>query len=540
MKRFRERLNEANPDRSTWSERRWIFVPYDQLTDRLGPLSVHEPREVGIVMVETTAKGRRRRYHQQKLALLLTNQRHFALEQAQRGVAVDYRVSSDDYGEVLAQVAGERGGLIAMEPAERELRRSLRSGVDEGWMRFVRHEGWLSSAGDFADSQPKAPPYRMDRFYRAMRQKTGWLMDGDSPQGGRYSLDGENQEFWPGEPPAASPPTMEVDAITEEVVELVRQRFGDHPGAIDPPAIPATADDARAWWHWAREACMEHFGPYEDAMSVHSRTLFHTRISALLNLHRLLPVDVVADVAEMDIPLNSKEGMIRQVLGWREFVRHIHRVTDGFRQLPEGYEQWERDRTPAQSRLGADRGLPAAYWGKPSGLHCLDTVVTSVLEEGYSHHITRLMILCNIAMLLDVDPEALNEWFWVMYIDAYDWVVEPNVLGMGTFAVGDLMTTKPYVSGANYIDKMSDYCQDCAFDPKKNCPLREMYWAFLERHRAALEGNQRMALMLGMLKRRSQEKKARDRAIYRQGVRILGGADKWTPEDIEGVEESKK
>ena len=219
-------------------------------------------------------------------------------------------------------------------------------------------------------------------------------------------------------------------------------------------------------------------------MSAASRGLFHSRISALMNLHRLLPSRVVAEAAALPLPLSSQEGFVRQILGWREFVRHVHTVTDGLRAVP------------TTNFFAAQAPLPAAFWGKKSGLRCLDEVIAGVWEEGYGHHITRLMVICNLATLLGLDPRAVTDWFWVAYVDAYDWVVEPNVLGMGTFALGDLMMTKPYICGAGYIHKMSDFCGGCRFDPKRTCPITPMYWAHLSRHRKALAGNRRMAIPL--------------------------------------------
>jgi len=254
-------------------------------------------------------------------------------------------------------------------------------------------------------------------------------------------------------------------------------------------------------------------------MSTRSRGLFHTRISPLLNLHRLLPRRVVEAVTDLDIPLASKEGFIRQVLGWREFVRHVHRETEGVRQL---------DATV----LDADWPLPSAYWGTPSGLHCLDTVVRDVWDEAYSHHITRLMVLANIATLLGVRPRELSDWFWVAYADAYDWVVEPNVLGMGTYAVGDLMTTKPYVSGAGYISRMSDYCAACTFHPKTTCPLTDLYWQFLARNRDRLAGNVRVAVPLRALEKRSVAKRRRDATVLTVVRDRLAAGAPVTPDDF--------
>jgi deoxyribodipyrimidine photolyase-related protein len=237
-------------------------------------------------------------------------------------------------------------------------------------------------------------------------------------------------------------------------------------------------------------------------MSVESRSLFHTRISALLNNGRLLPARVVRDVEALAIPLASKEGFIRQVLGWREFIHHVHAQTEGFRTL---------DLEGSPNALGAKERLPRAFWGEPSGLRCLDRVVEEVWETGYGHHITRLMILSNLATLLSIDPREETDWFWVAYIDAYDWVVEPNVLGMGTFALGDLFVTKPYVSGAAYIHKMSDYCAECAFSPRKDCPITALYWDFLERHKRVLKDNPRVAMPLRSLAKRDRAQKRRDR-----------------------------
>jgi deoxyribodipyrimidine photolyase-related protein len=511
--------------------REWLFVPYDQLSDRIGLLARRDPHELGIVVVESPWKATRRPNHKQKLALILANLRHFALEQAARGVAVRHVVARGPYREALAPLAEQLGGLTVMEPAERELRVDLAPLVADGRLRLVPHEGWLTTPEQFASSQIDTPPWRMDAFYRQVRRDIGILMDGSGkPVGGKFSFDAENREPWKGDPPAPREPVFPLDPIKEEVLELVASRFDDHPGALRPEALTATREDAERLWGWAKAECMEYFGPYEDAMSIRSEGLFHTRISFLLHVHRLLPARVVEEVAALDAPLSSREGFIRQVLGWREFMRHVHVRTDGFRDLSgkgadrTGGAENSRQRLDtasvaepaAPSVLEADRTLPDAWWGAESGLACLDTVVESVLKTGYSHHITRLMILSNLATLLDVSPRELTDWFWAMYTDAFDWVVEPNVLGMGTFAAGDLMTTKPYVSGAAYIHRMSDYCDSCRFDPKRSCPITSLYWAFLARHEGRLEDNPRMRLPLATLRKRSVAKRARDARVHAQ------------------------
>ena len=421
------------------------------------------------------------------------------------------------YADALRPVLAQVGPLRVMRPAERELRAELAPLMASGGLLEIPHEGWLTPPG-FLSKIP-GPPWRMDAFYREARRATGLLMDArGKPVSGRFSFDGENRLPWPGDPPAPEPPRFHPDPITREVLDLVRDRYRAHPGTLDGTALPATAEDAARLWRWGRDLCLPHFGPFEDAMSTRSSGIFHTRISPLLHLHRLLPSRVVREVVDLPIPLASREGFVRQVLGWREFMRHVHEATDGLRKLPSGPAPlWKgRDEAgAAPSFLGAAQPLPGAFWGRfSSGLACLDQVVGDVWREGWSHHITRLMVLSNIATLLDVSPRELTDWFWVAYIDAFDWVVEPNVLGMGTFGTGDLFTTKPYVSGAAYLAKMGNYCDECTFDPKKNCPITHLYWAFLERHEPQLRSNDRMKLPLASLRKRTEAQRAVDRTVF--------------------------
>ncbi|MEM7309650.1 MAG: cryptochrome/photolyase family protein [Planctomycetota bacterium] len=514
------------------SGRRWLFVPYDQLSAAIGPLSREDPAELGIVLIESPWKAARRPYHRQKLALVLANLRHFALEQAARGVAVEHRVARGSYGDALREVAADKGVLRCQRPAERELRVDLAPLVREGLVELVPHEGWLTTTEQFRVSQRGKTPWRMEAFYRHVRREDGWLMDAEGkPLGGKLSFDADNREPWHGDPPPTPPPTFRADEVTTEVAELVSHRFAEHPGEIDLASLPATARQATSLWSWAKRHCMPLFGPYEDAMSTRSRTLFHTRVSALVHLHRLLPRTLVEDACALDIELRCKEGFVRQVLGWREFMRHVHGETDGFRRLPP--ELGEVGSPP--SFLGAANALPPAFWGRDSGLACLDEVIHGVWDEAYSHHITRLMVLSNLATLLDVSPRELTDWFWVAYTDAYDWVVEPNVLAMGTFGVGDLLTTKPYVSGAAYLNRMSDYCASCAFDPKKTCPVTPLYWAFLERHREQLGGNPRLRMPYASLRKRAPERRDADARVFRCASERLAEGHPLTPADVEAA-----
>jgi deoxyribodipyrimidine photolyase-related protein len=536
--------------------RRWLYIPYDQVTDSLGPLAREDPKTLGIVLVENPWKASRRPYHRQKLALILANLRHFALEQSQRGVAVRHAVTRGPYRTALEPLVKELGPLQVMEPAERELRADLEPLVKAKAMMFIPHEGWLTTRDQFFSGAGESPPWRMDSFYRQVRRETGILMKGGRPEGGKISFDQQNRMPWKGEPPAPSPPTFPRDPIKEEVGRMIPQLFPHHPGSLDLNHLPATSSDAQKLWEWAKHKCLPLFGPYEDAMSTRSRGIFHTRLSALLNIHRLLPRKILTEVEKMKIPLASKEGFIRQVLGWREFVRHAHSATDGFRELPRGnppvagvpgdggYRRWSGKpwpslRGPNDPDGGAEPNfldcqfpLPPAYWGEKSGLSCLDRVVEDVWAEGYSHHITRLMVLSNLATLLDVRPREITDWFWIAYTDAYDWVVEPNVLAMGTFAVGELMTTKPYISGAAYIDRMSDYCAECRFDPRNNCPIAHLYWAFLSRHERLLNKNPRLFMAMRSLAKREAGLKRKDRAVFKILQKLLSEGKAVGPENL--------
>ncbi len=517
--RFRRALARQASDETG---RRWIFVPYDQLCFEIGPLSRLEPEEAGIVLVECPAKAARRPYHKQKLALILANIRRFALEQAARGVAVRHLVARESYAATLAEVAAELGPLRCMRPAERELRAELAALVEDGALVYEEHEGFLAAPADLEAAHPKGPPWRMDRFYRQVRRRTGLLMAGGKPLGGKFSFDAENRKAWKGEPAAPELPRFAVDAITEEVGELIESRFADHPGRLDLGAVPTSSADHERLWSWFLAEALPSFGDFQDAMAIGETNLFHSRIAASLHLHRLLPRRVAADVVAAEAPLAAREGFLRQVLGWREFVRLVHEASDGFRAIPGRAPSPLDERGLAlPNELEATEPLPAAFWGEPSGLACLDRSIADVWDEGYGHHIARLMVIANIATLIGVSPRELTDWFWCAYVDAFDWVVEPNVLGMGSYALGELMTTKPYVSGANYIDRMSDHCGSCRFHPKKSCPLTPLYWNFLDRNADRLAGNQRLSLPLRNLERRAGERRRLDAEIHRRVLRAL-------------------
>lgn len=530
-------MRELYPSAEEAKARRWVFVPYDRLNDRIGPIA--DDPEAGLLFIESHAKGKARPYHHKKVLLVLSNMRHFALEQAGLGRRVLYLNAPEEYGEQLlaAQRRFGLGSILYTRPAERELRMSLQRAVAKGLQLEERPDtAWLSTAGDWqnvfgAGKPSRGRQYLMERFYRHMRQSTGTLMEDGRFAGGKLSYDDQNREPYRGQITPPPRPSFAPDEITLELVEMIQRVNPQSFGSIDGFDLPVTAAQAHDAWSFALTKLLPFFGPWEDAMSTGEPMLFHSALSALINLGRLLPRDVIADVEqayhEGKVPLASAEGFIRQILGWREFMRHMHDVTDGFRTLPQAPDPPENrtanayshllvqeiapaagDRPATPSALGAHLPLPPVYWGEQSGMFCMDTVVAQVQRQGWSHHITRLMVLSNLAVLCGFSPRELTDWFWVAYIDAYDWVVEPNVLGMATFADGGLTATKPYVSGAAYINRMSDYCGKCALDPKKtlgpgSCPFTALYWTFLERHEILLQGNQRMRMPYNTLRKKS-------------------------------------
>jgi deoxyribodipyrimidine photolyase-related protein len=522
---FYERMRRHRP-RGEHAPRRWVFIPYDQLrADH--PLLEGPPAETGVIYVETSAKPARRPYHKQKLVLLLSAMRHDALQRARRGHPVLYRFSERWYDGALDEVRAEHGveTVEALAPAEAEVREPLRS-LD--WLKLHSNSLFITDGDFYRSVFPRPGQRRLERFYRAARRRTGLLMDGDRPAGGRWNLDRENRQTWRGDPAPPDRPSFRMDAITREVVDLVEERYPEAFGTAVGFDWPVTGEQAtRMADHFFVEV-LPHFGPYEDAMADDEPRLFHSLLSASVNLGHLDPLDLCrrAEVRYRDdgAPLASVEGFVRQILGWREFVRHV-------------YEE-HRTRYAKANVLRGDLEVPGWYWGKPSGLRCLDRTVASVLATGHSHHITRLMVLSNLATLLGVSPQALNRWFWIAYVDAYEWVVTPNVVGMGTFADGGIFATKPYVSSGRYIQRMGPtLCAACRFDPRRSdgegaCPFNHLYWDFLARHRSRFGGNPRMAIPLASLRRLSKEAMAdhrRHARVWR--ARARGSARRAQPPD---------
>ncbi|MGA0352993.1 MAG: cryptochrome/photolyase family protein [Poseidonia sp.] len=499
----------------------WVWLAYDQLNMAFID-ALDLPGKVGVVLIESSHKAQRRPYHQQKLGVLLSNQRHFALELQAAGHPVMYVIGHQTYAEVLDSLSAALGCIHGVQAAERELRLEVAPLERDGRLVLHEHPGWLTPRSWFVESVGTEPPFRMDAFYRKVRQTTGWMMMDGKPVGGKYSFDAENRFPWKGDPPAPNAPVFNHDTIDAEVETLVRTHYGHHPGEVNLSMQPTSAEDVAVALAFALD-CLPNFGTYEDAMSEQSRGLFHSRLATLVNLHRVMPSRLVEAALASDAPLNSVEGFVRQMI-WREYVHHIHEVTDGFRTLEVDRStgvrgaRWDgfaaEDDEPHPNHLSQSNPLPEAYWGASSGLRCLDASVESVMDDGWTHHIPRLMVLSNIANLLDVNPRELTDWFHAAFIDAYDWVVEPNVLGMGTFALGTAMMTKPYVAGSAYINRMSDHCKSCHFHHKKTCPMTRLYWAYLHRHGPSFTGNHRMAIAMKNVAKRANEEKALDAATF--------------------------
>lgn len=475
--------------------RRWVFIPYDQLRDD-HPLLRDGPREVGVIYIETAAKPARRPYHKQKLVLLLAAMRHHALARGRAGHAVIYWFSHAWYDRALDEV-GARFGIDRIDclaPAEREVREPL---ARMELVHLLPNTLFITDTAFYRSVFRRPGQRRLETFYRAARRRTGVLMEGEEPVEGRWNFDEDNRQPWKGKPTVPARPRFAPDEVTREVIDLIAQRYPDAFGEVEAFDWPVTAHDAQRAADHFFDALLAHFGPYEDAMALGEPALFHSLLSASINLGLLDPL-VLCKRAEHAwragaAPLASVEGFIRQILGWREFVRHV-------------FEE-HADEYFSMNALEATLALPDWYWGKTSGMRCIDDTVQSVVRTGHSHHITRLMVLSNLATLLGVNPQALNEWFWFAYVDAYDWVVTPNVVGMGSFADGGIFATKPYIASGRYIRKMGpSLCANCRYDSARSdgpgaCPFNHLYWDFLERNGKAFEGNPRMTMPLRGLAR---------------------------------------
>ncbi len=510
--------------RTTRGVRHLILVLGDQLDAASAAFDGFDARLDAVWMAEVAAEAEHVWSHKARIALFLSAMRHFRDALLARGIRVFYRALDDPanrgrLGEELIAAAAGLGpsSLVVVEPGEWRVREELvaaaaRAGVE---IDIRPDRSFICPAGRFAEHAAARKQLRQEFFYRMMRRDTGVLMEENGrPAGGRWNYDVENRRAFGQAGPGRVPPRrgFAPDAVTREVLALVERRFPRHPGtltAFDWPVTPRQADQALEDFISRR---LRRFGTWQDAMWTGRPWLYHSTCSAAMNLKLLDPRKAVAAAEEAwrqgEADLAAAEGFIRQVLGWREYVRGVY-----WRFMPQYLDR---------NALNADRPLPEWYWTGHTEMNCLREVIGQTLACGYAHHIQRLMVTGLYALLLGVQPRRVHEWYLAVYVDAVEWVELPNTLGMSQFADGGVMASKPYAAGGQYIRRMSNYCDGCRYRPDRRtgddaCPFTTLYWAFLMRHQRLLARNPRMVMQLRNLARLDRATRT---AIRRQAERL--------------------
>ena len=442
-----------------------------------------------VVLVESRRHFKALPYHKKRLTLIISAGRHYAQELSSQGWQVDC-ISAESFYLGLLQHKQKHAWqtLVTMQAAERptcKLQGELRAGFNDTAIQILPNSQFYWPLTEYA--KPSSKKVVMENFYRTMRKKFNLLMDADmTPVGGEWNYDAENRKPLP---KAVRPPEalkFEPDEITTQVSDEVNAKYSEHIGSTENFHLPVSRKHATAAFQDFLNHRLADFGPFEDAMSIKSGTLWHSVMSPLMNLG-LIDAMHMCRAAELQFqkglaPLNSVEGFIRQIIGWREFMH------------------WQYARSPelrAQNGWGHHRPTPQFWWDGQTGMQCLRTIITRLIDTGFNHHIERLMVLCNFATLAGIQPEAVADWFLTMYVDSHDWVVLPNVIGMGLNADDGQIATKPYIASAAYINKMSDFCSGCSYNPKvrtgpQACPFNTLYWNFLITHEKQLRSNPRM------------------------------------------------
>ena len=509
-----------------------VLVPVlgDQLSLDLSSLTDADPAETVILMMEVAEETTYVRHHKKKIAYILSAMRHHAARLREEGWRVEY-VALDD-PESTASFTGEVARavqrhdptrIVVTEAGEFRVQAALESwetlfGVPVDIRADTR---FLATHAEFDTWAEGRRDLVMEFFYREMRRKTGLLMDGAKPVGDRWNFDKENRKPAERDLLMPRPLAFAPDETTQAVTALVAARFADHPGTLDGFDYAVTAADA------ARQAdaffahALPQFGDYEDAMLVGERFLWHSILSPYLNSGLLDPLDLCrraeAEYRAGRAPLNSVEGYIRQILGWREYMRGIY-----WREGPDYVDR---------NFFGNTRMLPDFYWTGDTDMRCLAESLGQTLETAHAHHIQRLMVTGNFALLIGADPKAVHLWYLEVYIDAYEWVELPNTLGMSQYGDGGLLGSKPYAASGAYIDRMSDYCRHCRYDVKQRvgpnaCPFNALYWDFLARNRDKLGPNRRLAMPYRTWDRRTPDTQAATRA---QAAGFLANLDASGP-----------
>ena len=488
-----------------------IYVAFDQLNRNYGALKDADKSADQIVLVESQRMISGRKWHKQRLQFLISSARHFAAELTAEGWQVTYLKSSTT-SEGLTSVAKNFPGneIVCATPNSFRLKQSL---SDLG-VTFVENDFFLTSTELFTQWAEAQKKFTMENFYRAQRKRLNILMDGAEPVGGAWNFDADNRLPPPKSHDWGTNLNFDSDAIDTEVsAELPDNAWGKLTGK----AWGTTRTEALAQMNHFFKNHFKDFGPYEDAMPVDSWTAHHSLLSPYLN-NGLLHASEVVDAAlkrfeKGDISIASCEGFIRQIIGWREYINGMYWF------LGEDYRE--------HNELAANRKLlPLFHDPSKTKMNCVKTVVTDIENYGWTHHIPRLMVLSNLALITGTSPQEFLDWMREVFIDAADWVMVPNVIGMGTHADGGILMTKPYASGGAYISKMGQFCNSCAYDPKKRtgddaCPFTTLYWDFLDRNLDKFKGNHRMFQQVNGLKRLSDVPQVKERA-----AQVLKGLDK--------------
>lgn len=494
----------------------------DQLSREISSLSDIDRENDVVLMCEVMEEATYVKHHKKKIAFLFAAMRHFASELEKQGIAVRY-VRLDDNGNTGSFTGEVRRAaeivrpdcIVVTEPGEYRVLEAMKTwDTALGLPVEIRSDTrFLCSIEEFKRWANGRKALRMEFFYREMRRKHGLLMDGDLPEGGRWNFDSQNRKPHSGGLFIPKPHVTEPDAITREVMELVAARFSGHFGDLEPFYFAVKREEAlQVLESFIRER-LPYFGDFQDAMLQGQPWMYHAHISFYLNCGLLNPLEVVraAEQAYREgfVPLNAAEGFIRQIIGWREYVRGIYWL-----QMP-GYAD--------QNALNATRALPWFYWSGETDLNCLKQCIGETKANAYAHHIQRLMVLGNFALLAGLDPKQVNEWYLVVYADAYEWVELPNVSGMILFADNGYLGSKPYAAGGSYINKMSDYYKNCAYDVKvksgpKACPFNYLYWNFMIENESRLRKNPRLGVAYSTLNKMPEEKRT---SIRREAENFL-------------------
>ena len=472
-----------------------LLVLGDQLSKDIASLREGDKARDVVVMAEVNDEASYVRHHPKKIAFVFSAMRKFADALREDGWTVAYTKLDDaknsgSIGGELLRHADEHdaGEVIATEPGEWRLI-SLLEDLPLPVHQF-QNDLFIASHKTFEAWAEGRKQLRMEYFYRDMRRQTGLLMEGDKPVGGKWNFDHDNRKPAPDEVTFDGPLRFEPDETVREVLDLVEARFGNSFGDLHPFWFATDRKQALEQLEHFITHGLPKFGDFQDAMLNENRFLYHGLVSFYMNAGLLSPLEVCEAAAKAyddgNAPINAVEGFTRQIIGWREYVRGIY-----FLEGPD---------YPRRNGLNHQRGLPDFYWGAETKMNCISKAVAQTKEDAYAHHIQRLMVTGNFALLAGINPTEVHEWYLAVYADAYEWVEAPNVVGMSQFADGGIIASKPYVSSGAYINKMSDYCKSCAYKVSVKtgedaCPFNLLYWHFLIRHRDRFEKNPRMAQM---------------------------------------------